>query len=140
MTTGCQSQQWDCACVIWHLVLWESSQELRQRSQNQTSRKTTVLKVPQMLNHTGTVALLAPTTVNHRLMPANRRNSSSVSNAFNTGTCTVIRQMTSVVENCYSIISHVLLPARILIASFFLLQESVVTSWWLLLWLHEKIT
>jgi hypothetical protein len=38
----------DLACVIWYLALWENSKELRQKSQNQMSRKTTVLKLPQM--------------------------------------------------------------------------------------------
>jgi hypothetical protein len=28
----CQSQQWDLACVSWHLALWESSKELGQKS------------------------------------------------------------------------------------------------------------
>jgi hypothetical protein len=56
----CWSEQWDRACVIWYLALWESSKELRQRSQDQMSRKTTVLKVPQMAS--------CPSDVNKKVM------------------------------------------------------------------------
>jgi hypothetical protein len=70
---GCQSQQWDLACVNWHLALWESSKELGQKSQSrpcQCELVSGLMRKPDIQKNSiqGSQIALCPPDVNKKVM------------------------------------------------------------------------